>query len=1484
MAKLDLFQRKSLDEIITVPDEIISVYVVENHIWAEGGADASRAARRPERRTIEEFLINPVRPFLNDIFRQMAAPYQPSRKDQPIGQGYWIQAEFGSGKSHLLSFIGALALGGEEEWAIVQEKERAAGMGRRESLYAFYENGLAKKTGEKGEEGKGGKGILVAVKTLVGEGGGTIGVAGARKNLVDYVLDAVGEQFYLETGQSLPLYPAEILAERFLQTGDFERYQRDLAKYLQDPAYFDEEEREELSEFLHDLQHNTDPGVQRDCGQRLWDFYQNYLHVRPQIPMETEAVLKHMVQRLLEAGYAGLLLILDEVSLFMKGRDDAQRVEDEKALVVLSNRLAKVENLPVWTVCAAQQKIETKMAGVKNIIARERLDLVPLLNKEDYYYDIALTRVREIGDPQAVEQYYEDYKRSFSWPQAVGKDRFTRFFPFYPPSIDVIRAISYNLTSVRSALYFMLQTLKTQRKRQSRELITLWALFDDVVEYEEDPSGTTKSIASIKTKWPEEWRAYDTAKQQLDRQVQGPLKIYRSRCEKLIKTLFLYHIANMAPNGLSSQDLMNSVMEWKDHAEGQRADSQDNYDHYEVLAERVALELVQVEKIGHMYRFKPEGGQIDPAQHFEKARAEAENDELLQRQAWEALLDLDGWEISTGLMRLDLASGVRSIFRDVAPATQTDLTLVWHGREITGRVYMRDLRDIGRRNRMFPAINSAETGLDFAVFISSTPADAELDGLVDGKSDPRVLFWSPDALTPTEHALLLDFAAYRTLVGEYRGQDTEDARIILEWVQNRLRGQMGTVYRIVVDSFARGRIAALEHAAMDFNLQGELSAVLLPLVTQLLDNVYLSKELEFDAPAPFNDLNALNVINGAVKLGELERGAKPTKEVSASRNYGIPLQIMQSPNNRRLDLRRCRYTQDILAWLEERLPDATTAMPTATVYKNFMGMNGPGGKHYGLSRRMVQLYLLCLVQAGKIRIGLSGRAAPVEVLDYTNIATVDFKVSVLEAMDRIQRLKPPEGWDLLAPYAAVLLDDPALRETRQESDIQTAVQQILAFRAETAPTFRVFLAGMRELAQDLGLEGEKGKRRKGEREETPSPFDLLPSSPFPLLSSSPFPLLSSSPFTLLLDRLAAWETFLTSPVDAHNALPHVLNALDQAFGYRVYRDNRARSAEVDDLATRRAEVRQVERFYTYRDRLRAVAHYVTWAAGVNSAALPPDTVLRDVVKQLEQTRTVLAEIATLATNETRLAAELLQPAEEAIASYTSRYLTAFDRVTARSEEVRQQLTALADTPDARALAVLAQVPQLGSDPRSALTAERRAMAEALFPTQLTRATVERALRSWPQPPQCPLTLVNAGEWLQRADDALANAQTALRVALLEKARLLHSTALRERLAQGQEEAFIAGMAVAPTAEALADYLAETLGAADHTAVDARVALLNRYLKRLSVRKVRLSEFAPRKRTLERADVDGVVADFRAFLLRALETGDEDELPIVELES
>jgi hypothetical protein len=1425
--QLKLYQRKSLDQITDVPDDIISVYVVEQHIWANANTEEERSlarkTRQAETRTIKEFLIDPVRPFLMDFFRQLSAPYEPNRKDNPIGQGYWIQAEFGSGKSHLLSFVGALALGGEKEWEIVRKKEEEAGRGKRESLAFFYENGLQKKT-------KDGKGILIAVKTLVGQG--SINTAGDDKTLGGYILDAVAEQFYLENGKSLPLYPEEILAERFLSQ-DVERYSKDLQKYLQDPAYFDEENRMSLEEFLDELQNNQDPGVQRDLGQKLWDFYDRYLRIRPKIETDVEDVLKHMVQRLLDEGYAGLLLILDEVSLFMKGRSDKLRSEDEKALVVLSNRLAKVENLPVWTVCAAQQAIETKLVGVKNIIADERLKLVPLLNKQEDYYDIALARVRTIKDAGAIEQYYEDYKRGFSWPQAEGRDKFERFFPFYPPAIDVVRAVSYNLTTIRSALYFMLQTVKAQRKLHSNELITLWCLFDDVVNYTEDPSGTSRSIASVKTKFPTEWRAYEDAKRQIDEAISGPLKAYRSRSEKIVKTLFLYHIANLSPDGLSHEEIMNCVMEWKDQDAGQTSDLQDNRDHYELLVEKLDTELVQVEKVGSKYRFNVQGTGPNPVDVFQRARAEAEASEVLRRDAWHQLLSLDGWQVNTNFMTLDLASGISSIFREIAPESQKDITIRWHGREIDGRVYMKNLQDTSRRSGLLPNINSPDTGLDFAVFISNTPlAVAEQDKLLKEKADPRALFWTPDPLTTAEQSLLIDFTAYRTMVAEAIGKDTEQAKAILDWVQGRLTSQMGTIYRIVPESFGRGRISALDHSQITFQVQGELAAILSPLVGQVLDSTYVCRDIEIEFPAPFNDVNAVNVINGIVKAGEFPRSVKVSKEVSASQNYGFAIRIMRKPNDHKLDLRDCRYTTEIMKWIEEKLGDTGASMVAGTIYKNFMGINGPNGINYGLSKRMVQMYLLCLVREGRIRITLSGRNLPAEVVDYSNIAALDFKVALLDAFDQVQRLKPPEGWEVLAPFAAILLQDDSVKNVREDAEIQKTIQRILEYKIKALESFRKFHHGL----VDLFIEWER-------------PFGSA-------------------------DRLVAWEQFLTSPVEASDPISYLRNGLEKAFGFPIYHDETVRPEDLDDLTTRRLEVEQAECFYGHKERLRASMRYF-------KVEIPDDPSLEELKRTFQALGDRIKNLDTWVFNETRLLNEFLEPMGTAIETYKVRYLQAFDKVVSHTEQVRQKISELDVRADFTMVAALGSVRSLGSDTSSELQRMVQAKAnDELFPTKVTRAVLDRELSDRPKPDESPLTLDNGLFWIQKADTALQVCSSAIESALLEKARLLHSPALRERLEQGKGEKLIAGLLKAKSPGELAKQL---VSLAEKGQGDELVRLFNLYLKKVRVQKVRMADFKPAKRTLELVDVDVVAEEFKSFVMDKFTSKGDDEITIVEIE-
>ena len=90
-----------------------------------------------EPRTVRDFLINQIRliPLLT----------RPVEQDEPIGQGWWIQAEFGS--------VSRTCYRPLEPWPwatnhrdIVQQLEIKNKKGKRESIYQFYDDGLAKKS------------------------------------------------------------------------------------------------------------------------------------------------------------------------------------------------------------------------------------------------------------------------------------------------------------------------------------------------------------------------------------------------------------------------------------------------------------------------------------------------------------------------------------------------------------------------------------------------------------------------------------------------------------------------------------------------------------------------------------------------------------------------------------------------------------------------------------------------------------------------------------------------------------------------------------------------------------------------------------------------------------------------------------------------------------------------------------------------------------------------------------------------------------------------------------------------------------------------------------------------------------------------------------------------------------------------------------------------------------------------------------------
>jgi hypothetical protein len=74
---------------------------------------------------------------------------------------------------------------------------------------------------------------------------------------------------------------------------------------------------------------------------------------------------------------------------------------------------------------------------------------------------------------------------------------------------------------------------------------------------------------------------------------------------------------------------------------------------------------------------------------------------------------------------------------------------------------------------------------------------------------------------------------------------------------------------------------------------------------------------------------------------------------------------------------------------------------------------------------MVQIWLLCLVPQGRVRVHVSSKSGLNEqFIDYSNIAGIDFSVKVLDALTEVQKMAKPENWEVLRPYAEKLLNQP----------------------------------------------------------------------------------------------------------------------------------------------------------------------------------------------------------------------------------------------------------------------------------------------------------------------------------------------------------------------------------------------------------------------------------------------------------------------------
>ena len=147
---------------------------------------------------------------------------------------------------------------------------------------------------------------------------------------------------------------------------------------------------------------------------------------------------------------------------------------------------------------------------------------------------------------------------------------------------------------------------------------------------------------------------------------------------------------------------------------------------------------------------------------------------------------------------------------------------------------------------------------------------------------------------------------------------------------------------------------------------------------------------------------------------------------------------------------------------------------------------------------------------------------------------------------------------------------------------------------------------------------------------------------------------------------------------------------------------------------------------------------------------------------------------------------------------------------------------------------------------------------------------------------CGLSFENYNGLLQRAAQAEEEAQRLFTEAIEHKMEVFLNPAIQERLKQGAADSNIVALLNCTTVDEVRKYLVEKIQT-DLSIVE----MINRYLKEIVVKKVRIADFKPTINIVEKEQIVDLALEFQAFLEQQLESalGDEsaDKLPMLQVE-
>ena len=971
--------------------------------------------------TVAEYLFTPaLRSHFKRIFDCVV-----NRK----GQGFWVQAEYGAGKTHFLGTLVDLLVWRElKVWEELRDQE----------LKADYSGALSKT-----------KWFPVAF-SLRG-----MGQSGEGDSLMRVFEEQIRENlkmFALELDAQVKITSAE-LAEHWYGNEASEDEKAGVR------SFFSREYKTSPEEF-------RSKNGPKKFGQEL---------VRSKLPegrlrgkfKERFAYIYDQITKL--GDYNGIIFVVDEFRSWQDRHPQGTPAyaEDEEVLETLAFVLP-TQHLNIITVIASQGDVPQKLSGGGEGDRFIHLLLLGDKNKGDFG-EIVTFRCRELhkGGSTDIKDYYDYCRKEYKFiKQAnVSLDYFSATFPFQPRSFDVLRRITqsdvqHNLPTVRSGIRMAWQTLSDKDLLKGKRLIGL----PDIIRSDEMRKGLHSEHHR------DAYQSLLAAVEQLPELGLDPEE--QEQAKRVLECLFLWVLSlpETLRDGLTALEVAEAA--WlDDDALGAKAQAEHlleflNQHGFPVRKENKTRAGEEVE----LYSYELGTALLNPVKFFAPLKKKHVQDLKRQDEKWEESLFWDLTVITPEAQaELGVNGGILSTFappdqrtaqerlnnfppKYAMPHRSAASTRRVHKISYGGEVAVCDCW----RDEFGEEIKHVDQHFRL-VYLTSKPSDTD-EKITAALKDTRIAVCRPDVLTQETRDALADMLAAEEMKKNCSAPNQGSLR---DYADAKRRDAIKTILKCQQDEFRRGKVLTQKGygiPAMEvFTAPKEREEM---LAARLLEKSYDTplfspKELKKD----FTENDARKLFAGLFT----KEPASAEKDAVVNFGPGLELTVKSHPSEFKPDHSQAlaKFRELLSGVPDKPINDIKTAFCLPP---------------YALTQEMVMLYLFALVRSGAWEMALNpatpiklanDKPLPANKLTAHTLGLVKWNTQLDKALLGARIVASVQkGWNEVLPYARVL-DDTLKPATTPEEELQRN-EQLLAILGKLKTEVPEVESGIAALSSKFG--------------------------------------------------------------------------------------------------------------------------------------------------------------------------------------------------------------------------------------------------------------------------------------------------------------------------------------------------------------------------------------------------------------------------------